>query len=54
MKNRHKGDMNVSAAQAMLNERSGGSPQFATLDGNSFEALIAFFQQNQATLRNSI
>lgn len=53
-RNRHKGDMNVSAAQAMLNERSGGSPQFATLDGDSFEALIAFFQQNQATLRNSI
>lgn len=54
MKNRHKGDMNISAAQAMLNERSGGSPQFATLDGDDFQALIAFFQQNQATLRNSI
>lgn len=54
MKNRHKGDMNKCAAQAMLNERSGGSPQFATLDGDDFQALIAFFQQNQATLRNSI
>lgn len=54
MKNRHKGDMNKCAAQAMLNERSGGSPQFASLDGDDFQALMAFFQQNQATLRNSI
>lgn len=54
MKNRHKGDMNKCAAQAMLNERSGGSPQFASLDGDDFQALISFFQQNQATLRNSI
>jgi hypothetical protein len=54
MKNRHKGDMNISAAQAMLNERSGGSPQFASLDGDDFQALISFFQQNQATLRNTI
>jgi|TARA_R100000935_G_scaffold58859_1_gene98683 hypothetical protein len=54
MKNRHKGDMNLCAAQAMMHERSGGSPTFATLDGDDFQALIAFFQQNQATLRNTL